>query len=181
MSNHTDSESRALKLLGTGVEPEIVARTIGISVSRISQLVSEPDFAEKLSVLRYENLAKHTERDERYDKMEDALLERLEESIPYTLGKPLVIARLLATVNQAKRRGSSSPAALEKPNETVQLNMPTVVMNQFITNINKQVVKVGNQELVTVQSGNMAKLLEASNANTLGVLENEAALVERIP
>ena len=75
---------------------------------------------------------------------------------------PMKIAKLLQIVNAAKRRGQSSQEQISAAQTVVQLNMPTQIYQQFVTNINNQVIKAGAQELITVQSGQMAGLLAAS-------------------
>lgn len=163
MSNATSIvEERALKLLGDGLAPEIVAMAVGVTASRISQLISDPDFAGRVSDLRYKNLSKHAERDEKYDNIEDKLLDRMELMLPMMF-KPTEVLRALTAVNMAKRRAPAVPESMIGQKEVVTLTMPQVVLNQFnqqfITNVNNQVIKAGDQELVTVQSVRMNELL----------------------
>jgi hypothetical protein len=65
----TSTETRALALLGQGIEPGIVANSLGVDPSRISQLLSDENFAAQVAELRFENLAKHSMRDNKYDNM----------------------------------------------------------------------------------------------------------------
>lgn len=155
------TESRALKLLGDGFLPAQVAAAIGVSESRISQLLSDESFSQQVAALRYKTLAAHTDRDSRYDSLEDALLKKLEGSLSM-LFDPMKIAKLLQVINGAKRRGVSAPEQIQTSQTVVQLNMPTQIYQQFVTNVNNQVIKAGAQELITVQSGKMNELLSAS-------------------
>lgn len=162
MSNaSTSTESRALALLGQGLGPEIVASAIGVSVSRISQLLSDPQFLSRVSELRFANLAKHNTRDAAYDSMEDALIDKLKDCLPFMM-RPMEILKAISVINQAKRRGSSAPEAITSQQTVVQLVMPTQILQNFTTNIQNQVVKAGTQELVTVQSASMDKLLKGA-------------------
>src|SRR3989442_56905 len=107
MSTTTSAtESRALSLLGQGLGPEIVAAAVGASVSRISQLLSAPEFSAQVAELRYENLAKHNTRDNAYDSLEDTLIEKLKDCLPYMM-RPMEILKAIQVINAAKRRGSS--------------------------------------------------------------------------
>ena len=63
----SQTEIRALNLLGQGIEPGIVASAVGVTEARISQLISDPLFSAKVAELRYVNLAKHSDRDREYD------------------------------------------------------------------------------------------------------------------
>jgi hypothetical protein len=179
LSTTSPTEERALSLLGQGCGPELVASAIGVSVSRISQLLSTPEFAEKVAELRFAALARHNERDQRADRIEDLLLEKLENVIPY-ITDPMKLIAAYTRINAAKRRGSSSPEAITAQTQVVALNIPAVVINQHIkqditVNINNQVIKAGNQDLITVQSANMEKLLARSKS--LAPLSNIAEAV----
>ena len=168
LTTTTTTEDRALSLLGQGCGPELVASAIGVSVSRISQLLSTPEFAEKVAALRFASLARHNERDQRADRIEDLLLEKLENVIPY-ITDPMKLVAAYTRINAAKRRGSSSPEAITAQTQVVSLNIPSVVINQHVkqditVNINNQVIKAGTQDLITVQSSNMESLLARSKS-----------------
>ena len=107
-STTTSTESRALSLLGQGLGAEIVASAVGVTVSRISQLLSDPEFSAQVAHLRYENLAKHNQRDNKYDVMEDDLLDKMKDLIPM-MYKPFEVLKAIQIINQAKRRGASAP------------------------------------------------------------------------
>ena len=171
LTTTSPTEERALSLLGQGCGPELVASAIGVSVSRISQLLSTPEFAERVAELRFASLAKHNERDQKADRIEDMLLDKLENIIPF-ITDPMKLVAAYTRINAAKRRGSSSPEAITAQTQVVSLNIPAVVINQHVkqditVNINNQVIKAGNQDLVTVQSSNMEKLLARSKIPTL--------------
>lgn len=164
----TSTEERALTLLGQGLGPEIVASAVGVSVSRISQLLSDSEFSSKVANLRFSNLAKHNTRDNRYDSIEDALLAKMENLIDYMI-KPFEVLKAISVINQAKRRGSTAPEQLVGQKTIVQLVLPVQIINQFMSpeqqiqvNINNQVTRAGGQDLVTVQSSRMDKLLAES-------------------
>jgi len=158
----TLTEQKALSLLGQGILPEAVASAVGVSPSRISQLLSQEEFAAQVIEARYKNLAEHTQRDADADDIETLLLKKLKDSI-HMLFDPIKITAVLSRVNALKRRGQSAAELPQDQGAVVNLTMPVSVYQQFVTNINNQVIKAGNQELVTIQSGHMNKLLEASN------------------
>lgn len=158
----SSSADRILTLLGQGVAAEMVAAAVGVSVSYVSQLLSTKEFADRVSELRYAHLSKHNERDNRYDSLEDKLLHKMEGMIGMMF-KPIEVLKSLQVINQAKRRGVSAPENIAGTRETVSLNIPVLVLNNFssqvTTNIHNQVVKVGEQDLVTVQSVRMNDML----------------------
>ncbi len=171
MSQITDNvtwnatEERALKLLGSGCGPEVVATAIGVSISRISQLLSNIEFAAAVSELRFQNLQKHNEMDNEYDTMEKTLVQNLKDVLPLMM-RPMEILKAIQVINAAKRRGQSAPESITNQQTVVNLTMPKLIMQQFTTNINNQVIKAGSQTLETIQSGSM---LTAAKARTIAL------------
>ena len=155
----SSTEERALILLGSGIKAEAVANALGVTASRISQLLSQEQFAAAVENLRYENLQRHNERDDKYDKLEDKLIEKLDRALNL-IAKPDTLIRALSAVNNAKRRGQSSPEHVANHTNIVQLVLPTVIKEVFATNIDNQVVKAGEQELLTLPSGDLLKQVE---------------------
>lgn len=153
-------EERALDLLGAGVASVQVAQALGVSESRISQLLSDENFAQQVSSKKIETLTAHTRRDNKYDQLEDALLEKLEKSLPLLM-RPDAVMKALKLVNEAKRRGSSANDAINTNNtQIVNLIMPAKVVQKFSTNSQNQVIKAGQQELLTIQSTKLLNKVE---------------------
>lgn len=159
----TSTEERALTLLGQGLGPEVVASAVGVTVSRISQLLSTPEFSAQVADLRYKNLSKHNERDNAYDRMEDTLLQKLQDLLPFMV-RPMEVLKAIQVINAAKRRGSSAPESITNQQTVVQLVMPTQIINRYTLNSNNQVITAGQQDLVTVQSSSLPALLAARKA-----------------
>lgn len=155
----TTTEDRALQLLGAGVPPESVANALGVSPSRISQLLSDETFKEQVILLRYENLQKHNARDNAYDGLEDELLIKLRRSLPMII-RPAEILKALQVINAAKRRGQSAPESTVNQATIVNITLPAQVVTKFVTNVNNQVIKAGEQELITIQSGQLLSQVE---------------------
>ena len=147
------TESRALALLGSGIAPHTVAASLGISQARISQLLSDENFAAQVAELRYKNLAKHNEHDSQLDEVEDALVKRLINDCLPLMHRPMEIIKAIQVINAAKRRGASTPEAIVEKQSIVQLVVPVQIINKFQTNLQGQVVTVGEQNLLTIQSG----------------------------
>ena len=153
------TEEKAINLLGAGVSADSVASAIGVTPSRISQLLSDEVFAVKVSEIKYNNLQKHNVRDDKYDTLEDKLLVKLERSLPL-LVKPEAILNAVKIVNSANRRGQAGNTSVGAAKNIVNLVLPTTIAQKFVTNINNQVVKAGEQELLTIPSGDLLKQLE---------------------
>lgn len=156
-------EERALSLLGSGIGAEQVAAALGVTPSRIAQLLSVEHFSKQVADLRYANLQKHNLRDEAYDQIEDILQAKLRSAMPLLI-KPRDIMDALGKVNAAKRRGSSAPTSVNNQQNVVNLILPTIIAEKFAIDINNQVTKAGGQELQTMSSGSLLKKVEAAEA-----------------
>lgn len=157
----TAVSERALTLLGSGAGPELVASALGVTTSAITQLMSEEGFAKKVIELRYQSLAKHVGRDQKADRIEDLLLDKLESVMAFVMD-PMKLVMMYRTINQAKRRSASAPEAIAESRPIQSITMPTMIVQHFSTNIQNQIVKIGEQDLVTIQSGRMDTLLAQS-------------------
>lgn len=165
LNNLTKAEERALHLLGQGIIPEQVAAASGLSASRISQLLSQEDFAARVAELRFESLAKHNDRDAAYDALEDELIERMKDCLPLMV-RPHEILKAIQVINQAKRRGSSAPSSLTEQSTIINLILPTQILTQFQLNQHNQVVQAGEQPLLTIQSGSLLNQVKAARQET---------------
>lgn len=159
LSQLTAAESRALELLGQGVYPEQAAAAAGLTPSRISQLLSQEQFAAAVAERRYESLSKHNARDNEYDELEDSLLTKMKDCIPLMM-RPQEILRAIQVINAAKRRGSSMPQHISEQQTIINLVLPTQILTQFAMNAQNQVVSAGDQSLLTIQSGTLLKKLD---------------------
>lgn len=155
-------EQKAVTLLGAGINSEAVAAALGVTPARISQLLSEKYFADKVSKLRYDNLQKHNKRDEKYNSLEDKLLDKLERAVPLML-RPETILKAVTVVNNAKRRGQDSSVGASTQKNITNIIVPKKIVQKFTTNINNQVVVAGSQKLVTMQSGELLSRVEKVN------------------
>lgn len=148
---------RALSLLGAGIPATTVAASLGVTPAAISQLLSEDEFSSQVSTLRCAALARHNERDNKYDTIEDALLDRLERAVPM-MHKPIEVLKAIQIVNGAKRRGASTDASITEKQTVVQLVAPVQLLAKFQVNIQGQVVSVDDTSLVTIQSSALDSL-----------------------
>tara|TARA_R110002167_G_scaffold366375_1_gene595556 strand:+ start:18212 stop:18859 length:648 start_codon:yes stop_codon:yes gene_type:complete len=156
-------EEKALALLGSGVAAEAVASALGVTPGRISQLLAEETFSQAVAGLRYDALQQHNKRDDRYDRLEDTLMDKLDKAMPL-LVRPVDIMNALTKVNGATRRGQSAPTQVNNQQNIVTLVMPTIIVDKFTTNAQNQVTSAGDQDLSTMASGNLLKQVEDASA-----------------
>lgn len=153
-SSWNQTQLRALELLGSGLTPTAVGMALGVTESRIGQMLSEPDFATAVGEKKFHALQKHNTIDAEYDDMEIALQKSLREQLPL-MQRPMEILKAIQVLNAAKRRGTSAPEQITHQNTVVQLLMPTQITQKFTTNINNQVIVAGDQTLETIQSSSL--------------------------
>lgn len=166
-STTTTTEARALALLGNGVPPGAVANALGVDPSRITQLLGNDDFAAKVVEAKFLSLSKHSERDTAIDSLEDKLLEKLKDVLPF-MTRPMEILKAFSVLNAAKRKSQSAAAeTLTARQNIITLNLPSIIIEKFQVNVHNQVTQVNEQTLVTMQSGSLLKKVEAANATKL--------------
>lgn len=156
MSTSTTSttETRALELLGKGLPPGVVASALGVDPSRITQLLADTEFSSKVVEKKFESLSKHTTRDLAIDKLEDDLLGKLKDTLPF-MTRPMEILKSFSVINAAKRRTLGMSPEVSQAQTIVTLNIPSIIIQKFTQNVNNQVTQVGQQSLVTIQSSTM--------------------------
>lgn len=164
MNLDTGTSSRALTLLGQGIPANIVASTCGVTEARISQLISNPEFAAQVAELRFNNLQKHNERDSHYDALEDDLLKRLKDLLPLMM-RPMEVLKAIQVINAAKRRGSSAPDSTVQQQTFINLVIPTQIVQKFQLSQDNHVLQAGEQELITLQSGSLLSKIQKENLN----------------
>lgn len=153
---------RILQLLGQGFPASVVASSVGVSESYISQLLSQEEFANAVQERKFLSTQKHVQMDDKYDSIETKLLEKLEKSIPLIV-RPGDITRTLQTINSAKRRSTPLAQGGNVVQTIVNLTLPTAILQKFVSNGNNQIVEVqdgtGKSEtLVTASSGALERL-----------------------
>ena len=157
--SHINHKAALAPLLAAGQNRTEAARQLGITPSAVTQLAAQDDVKE---AIRTQQLKRATELDAKYDAIEDKLLSQLERTVPLLM-RPGEIAKVLQVVNGAKRRGVAASAPTG-PAQILQLNLPIAIQNRFVVNSSNQVVSAGAQDLITISTGGVQKLLEASNA-----------------
>jgi len=169
-----DKQRKALSLLGQGISQVMVASTLGVSESLISQFVAEPRFAEEVTRLKLAVLQKQTSIDNKHMEIEEKALDKLLKTINLVT-KPMDVLRVIQVINATKRRGMSDAPVGAGVTQIVQINLPPSMAAKFITNTQNQIVEIrdgeGARSLVTATSDAVAKL--ATEANRLPDLTSE--------
>lgn len=170
------TQTRALTLLGSGVSQEQTAAALGVTPSLVSQWLSETEFASQVTEAKYKKLSAHNTRDEQLDELEDTLIKKLKDTLPLCF-KPMEITKMLQVVNAAKRRGTSELSSIQENKPIVSITIPTQVINHFSVNPQGMVTQVGQQSLVTMQSGTLLRKIKGAQNDELskGALPSPAS------
>jgi DNA-binding CsgD family transcriptional regulator len=160
----TGMQDKILRLLGSGLAPAVVATTVGCNPSYISQLLENESFALEVAKIRCEDIEQDLARDDKYDRLEDKLVDKLENVLAFMV-KPRDILLAIQVINNAKRRSSGNSLA---PNEGraihVHLSLPVTVVKQFQLNKENEVIEVEGRTLTNMPAANLMKSLEDKRA-----------------
>lgn len=169
------NQAKALSLLGQGISSVMVASTLGVSESLISQFLSDSRFAEEVVKLKLATLQKQTSIDNKHMEIEDKLLDKLAKVIPL-MSKPMDILRGIQVINATKRRGMAEAGPGLATSTIVNINLPAAVHAKFVTNTHNQIVEVqdgeGSRSLVTASTQTVERLAADRKAAHLGEIED---------
>jgi len=160
------SKDQIRDLLGSGLSNDIVATAVGCDPSYISQLLSDPEFADAVTTLRMQSLTAANKRDATVDGIEDKILKRLDDAVSSNLiYKPQDLLRAFQVVNAAKRRGVPAHENVTINNKIVNLNIPTKVIQNFTIDARGEVVEVEGQTMVTMPAHQLLNSLASEKGN----------------
>lgn len=153
-------KEKVKRLLGSGVKPDIVATSVGCHPAYIAQLMAQEDFALEVAQLRTKDLEVYKELDDRYNKYEKMLLDKLEELIPMML-RPKDVLAALRQMNEAKRKAMVANAGQANQQAIIiNLQLPNVVMEDYKVNLHGEIVEIGSRTMVAMPSQSLVKTLE---------------------
>jgi hypothetical protein len=146
------SREKIRELLGLGLPNNVVAQAVGVTEGYISQLLAEEDFRREVHNLRLQNLTELSERDKKWNTLEDQLLQKLEDLLPFGFVKPMEVLKALQIINGAKRRAMNMEVPAQAPQQLVPLVLPTVFAPKFVLNGDNQVIEVDGRTIATISA-----------------------------
>lgn len=159
------NKDQVKELLGTGLGPETVASAVGCDVSYISQLLADEDFAAEVATRRTVSLTANSRRDLSLNAIEDNLIAQLADVVKEgAFYKPRDILQAMAVVNRAVRRGAPVTNAGAVVNTVIQLQLPTTVIQKFVTSRTNEVIEVDGATMVTMPAHQLLRNLAARAA-----------------
>jgi hypothetical protein len=162
-------KSKVVSLLGSGASVTQVAQAVGCDISYISQLLGDEVVAREVAELRTADILRYRTLDDKYDDIEEKLLTKLQDMLPY-FTKPDQLIKALQMVNGAKRKSKGIAAEVES-GQIVKLQLPNVTINNYKITMQNNMVEVGGRSLVPMASADLMKTLESKN----GVINEKEA------
>lgn len=171
----TPAQTKAIQLLGSGVSPEHTAAAVGVTPSLVSQWLAEESFASLVTEEKYKKLTVHNARDDSLDSLEDILIEKLKSTLQFCF-RPMELVKAFQVINAAKRRGTSELSPVHNHQQIVSISLPTQIINTIQLTPQGMVTKVGEQSLITMQSGALLRRVQNDDlkARTLASPESAA-------
>lgn len=143
------------KFLTLGLSQEQVAKKLNVSSGLVSQIANESEIKQKVTKARLDFLDAATARDQKYNEIEDVLLEKAKAALP-SIWKPQDILRALMAINKAERRGASSQQMAEilskSESSVVTIQLPERLKTKYIKSSRKEVVEINGRPLITKDS-----------------------------
>lgn len=171
------SKEQIISLAESGMTNSAIANRCGVSDAYVSQILNESSLKKRILEAQLAVLDERTQRDAKYDSLEDALLDKMRAVVP-NLYKPQDISRALIAINKAERRGASSQQLAELANSrestVITLELPERVRTRVIKSHTKEVVSVDGRAMITKDS---RLLLEESESSLSDSFTNDPLLM----
>jgi DNA-binding CsgD family transcriptional regulator len=153
------SEEQVFNLLASGLNAAMVASTLSLSESYISQLLSNSEFRDRVTAARLAKNKGLVERDDKLELTESKALERLAQLLPMVT-KPLEAAKIYQTLNSAKRTTSIPANSSNAGGATVVLNLPKNSSVQFtLAHDTNQVLEVDGRSMAPLPASRVKELM----------------------
>lgn len=149
---------RIKQLLGRGLSGTVVASAVGCDPSYISQLMENEEFKTEVLALRAGDAEAALGRDDRWNRIEDKALEKMEQLLPLVT-RPTDVIRIAQMANAAKRTARELAHGNESSGATVNLILPESAVIHFQMNSNAQVVEVDGRSMQALPTNQLTKQL----------------------
>lgn len=165
-------EQRIVELLGAGLSQSVVAQSVGVDASYVSQVATAN--AETIEQARAARAAEYVEHDNSIHALEKLALERLGKMLPLT-SDVMKLTKVFQVLNSARRSLDHGMAAAgATPATIVSIELPPAAQLHFKLTADQQVIEVEGRSMVPMPSHQVAAQLRAQKAARL--LEHSTAL-----
>lgn len=159
------TRERVISLLGQGFSQAVVANTLGVQPSWVSQLLDDPDVRQQVQAARTNQLQERVEDDKTLEKMERRALKLLDDKMAF-VRSPKEAASIFLALNKANRKtGSMAPETDAVALQQVNITLPKAAASIHIKlNQNNQVIEVEGRSMATLPSRALPSLASSKQA-----------------
>lgn len=160
-------EDRIVELLGAGLAQSVVAESVGVDASYVSQLVAREDIAARVATLRAQKAAEFVEHDTNIHTLEKLALERIGKMLPLT-SDVMKLTKVFQVLNGARRSMDHGIAQQQAtPATVVNITLPPAAQLHFKLTPDRQVIEIEGRSMVPMPSHQVAAQLRAQKAARL--------------
>ena len=161
---------RIKELLGCGLPGTVVASSVGVDPSYITQLMEVEEFKNEVLVLRARNAEGAIKRDGIWDDLENKALEKMAQLLPLVT-RPADIIRIAQIANTAKRTARELADGAETASPIVHLHVPPGASVHFQMNQQAQVVEIDGRSTAPLPMKKLNEELLARKQVRIGAPE----------
>jgi len=169
----------ALEMLSQGLPSSVVAATIGVTESYVSQLMGDEDFAAAVQARRVEQSQEDQKYDDKLARTEEIYLDRIEQKAGMAnLQQSMQAFKILNAAKRKKER--SLQPAMQNIGAVVNITLPVVIAPKYLMNQQSEIVEVEGKTMVSATPKSLDALVAAKKpelAEKLEAIQSERALV----
>jgi len=175
-----DTNARIKKLLGNGLPPSAVAEAVGVDPSLVSQLLADEDFKREVLTAKAARAEQALERDARWDRIEDKVLEKAEQMLPL-ISRPRDLIAIAQVANGAKRRTGDLGGIGESNAPVVNIVLPNSAVIHFQMNPQAQVVSVEGRSMMPLPASHLNSHLQRlkERQEAAGIVDVEVSTAKK--
>lgn len=155
-------EQRVIKLASSGVAAVTIASMLNIDKSYVSQILGKEHISEAVQVSSLAKNATYEQLDEKWDNLEEKLLDKVSDRISFMDNKQLGVL-LVAANNAKRRRGLENNIPSQNNIQITNITLPTRIIARYTTNSNNEITEVDGKVLDTMPSRNLLDRYESDN------------------
>lgn len=166
-TNSSGMKTRALEMLAGGIPQSAVANRLGVTESAISQMMEDPGFQQALEGKRLAISEKDASFDELLEETETTALERIAERIKF--GNLQQSLQAFKVLNSARKRKDSAQPQAGQQGTSVYINMPTILVPQFVMNQKSEIVEVDGKTMISASPARLNEIVQEKTGVVLAL------------
>jgi hypothetical protein len=178
---YTGQAAKVLNFLKGGCTPIQAAQAVGVTIGYVSQLCKEEDFQAQIAQKLQADFEKAIETDKNLDEIEHTLSDKLKKLVPFMVGLDDILKTMKVVQGQKRKVAPSINPGQDSGGsgaKIVTLVLPKVLVQNFITNPNSEIVAVDGKEMITLNSQSLDSL--AKRVLDEEVIENTNMVIPKL-